>query len=138
MLCYCQFCSDLISDRLNLLFQSSSFSDITFVTVTDVFFLQSEYIAPRDARLAWMSGFTGSAGVFHSQLIIILLYHHASFSVTLCLSLFWSLTNSPLLSFVVTNQSLFLISRNSSNYSKQGCFVDRQPLLDSGRETNGL
>jgi len=33
---------------------------------------------------------------------------------------------------------MFLISRHSSNYSKQGCFVDRQPLLDSSRETNGL
>uniref|UniRef100_A0A8C1QKU6 X-prolyl aminopeptidase (aminopeptidase P) 2, membrane-bound n=1 Tax=Cyprinus carpio TaxID=7962 RepID=A0A8C1QKU6_CYPCA len=39
---FCPFCRHLISDHF--------------------IFWQSEYIAPRDARLAWMSGFTGSAG----------------------------------------------------------------------------
>lgn len=50
---------DLSSSRLffvNLL--------INLLVLIYWFYWQSEYIAPRDARLAWMSGFTGSAGVF--------------------------------------------------------------------------
>lgn len=73
-----------------------SFSVINLLVLMYWFNWQSEYIAPRDARLAWMSGFTGSAGVFHSQPIIILLHLSHIKSVTYLLGEKWLLSDSGL------------------------------------------
>lgn len=57
-------------------------------------FCQSEYIAPRDARMAFMTGFTGSAGTILLLLLFVLLHIRA-----------------PLLSsHILTNSSFILFS----------------------------
>lgn len=85
---------------------------------------QSEYIAERDARLGWLTGFTGSAG--------------GSIPAALCAHPWGDVGCRGV--GVGERQHLrpAALSRHRRGDGGQSGPVDRQPLLDAGREAAGL